>query len=57
MINENTDDADFNSLVGEDERAIKFKYNLYRNKKVQKNLTNLLPLFHRRGLLEVNQAD
>ncbi|XP_018797685.1 PREDICTED: uncharacterized protein LOC108974370 [Bactrocera latifrons] len=57
MINEDTADADFNSLVGEDERAIKFKYSLYRNKKVQKNLTNLLPVFHRRGLLEVNQAD
>lgn len=31
MINENTVDADFNSLVGEDERAIKFKYSVYRN--------------------------
>ncbi|XP_054725251.1 uncharacterized protein LOC129235441 [Anastrepha obliqua] len=57
MINENTDDADFIALMGEDERALKFKYNAYKNKQVQKNLINLLPIFDNRGLLEVDQAD
>lgn len=57
MINEDTADADFNSLMGEDERGLKFKYSVYCNSRVQKNLSNLLPLFNRRGLLDVNQAD
>ncbi|XP_067646821.1 uncharacterized protein [Eurosta solidaginis] len=55
MICEDTDDADFNTLMGEDERALKFKYNIYQNAQVQKNLKNLLPIFDNRGLLEINQ--
>lgn len=55
MLNQDSKDADFNALMGEDDRAMRFKSNLYNNPIIQENLRNLLPVFDRRGLLEVNQ--
>lgn len=55
MLNGDSTDADYNSLMGEDERGMRFKSRLYDNPVVQENLKHLLPLFDRRGLLEVNQ--
>ncbi|XP_055855054.1 uncharacterized protein LOC129918492 [Episyrphus balteatus] len=52
MINEQTEDADFHSLMGEDERALNFKNTIFKNEKVQKNLKRLLPKFDRKGLLD-----
>ncbi|XP_037817359.1 uncharacterized protein LOC119607490 [Lucilia sericata] len=55
MLNEDPTDADYNSLMGEDDRAMSFKSRLYNNPTIQENLKNLLPLFDRRGLLDINQ--
>ncbi|KAM7361448.1 uncharacterized protein ACRADG_012008 [Cochliomyia hominivorax] len=55
MLNQDPTDADYNSLMGEDERAMKFKRRLYTNSVIQDNLKHLLPIFDKRGLLEVNQ--
>ncbi|TMW48481.1 hypothetical protein DOY81_006444 [Sarcophaga bullata] len=52
MLNEDPTDADYNSLMGEDERGINFKNRLYTNPTIQDNLKTLLPMFDRRGLLE-----
>ncbi|XP_055923411.1 uncharacterized protein LOC129953899 [Eupeodes corollae] len=52
MVNEETEDADFHSLMGEDERALNFKNTIFRNERVQKNLKRLLPMFDRWGLLD-----
>ncbi|XP_055923412.1 uncharacterized protein LOC129953900 [Eupeodes corollae] len=52
VLNEEAEDADFRALVGEDERAMNFKYSIFKNEKVQKNLKRLLPIFDRRGLLD-----
>ncbi|XP_023305293.2 uncharacterized protein LOC111687109 [Lucilia cuprina] len=55
MLNQDSTDADYNALMGEDDRAMSFKRRLYNNPIIQENLKNLLPMFDRRGLLEVNQ--
>ncbi|XP_065354501.1 uncharacterized protein LOC135948974 [Calliphora vicina] len=55
MLNQDSTDADYNALMGEDDRAMSFKSRLYDNPIIQENLKNLLPVFDRRGLLEVNQ--
>lgn len=52
MVNEQTEDADFHSLMGEDERALNFKNTIFKNERVQKNLKRLLPMFDRKGLLD-----
>ncbi|XP_055377153.1 uncharacterized protein LOC129609246 [Condylostylus longicornis] len=52
MLNEETEDADFNALMAEDERAFNFKRTIYKNKRVVQNLKNLLPHFDRRGILD-----
>ncbi|XP_055855152.1 uncharacterized protein LOC129918566 [Episyrphus balteatus] len=51
-LTEQTDDADFHALMGEDERAQNFKSIVFQNEKVQKNLKRLLPMFDRKGLLD-----
>ncbi|XP_055855056.1 uncharacterized protein LOC129918494 [Episyrphus balteatus] len=45
-------DADFHALMGEDERAMKFKKEIFENERTQKNLKRLLPMFDRKGLLD-----
>ncbi|XP_037817356.1 uncharacterized protein LOC119607487 [Lucilia sericata] len=55
MLNQDPTDADYNALMGEDDRAMRFKSRVYKNPVVQENLQNLLPIFDRRGLLEINQ--
>ncbi|XP_055375525.1 uncharacterized protein LOC129608190 [Condylostylus longicornis] len=52
MLNEETEDADFNALMAEDERAFNFKRTIYKNKRVVQNLKKLLPHFDRRGILD-----
>ncbi|KAM7361436.1 uncharacterized protein ACRADG_011917 [Cochliomyia hominivorax] len=55
MLNSDNTDADYDSLMGEDERSMNFKRRVYDNPVVQDNLKYLLPMFDQRGLLEVNQ--
>ncbi|XP_030374818.1 uncharacterized protein LOC115624330 [Scaptodrosophila lebanonensis] len=56
MINEDPTDASFNALMNDDERGTSFKDRLYNNPEVQQNLKHFLPVFERKGLLEVNQC-
>ncbi|EDW67152.1 uncharacterized protein [Drosophila virilis] len=56
MISEDSTDACFNALMNDDERGIRFKNRLYNNPIVQQNLKALMPVFDRKGLLEVNQC-
>ncbi|EDV91301.1 uncharacterized protein LOC6568323 [Drosophila grimshawi] len=56
MINEDSTDACFNALMNDDERGTRFKNRLYNNPIVQQNLKALMPIFDRKGLLEVNQC-
>ncbi|XP_030565748.1 uncharacterized protein LOC115766082 [Drosophila novamexicana] len=56
MISEDPTDACFNALMNDDERGIRFKNRLYNNPVVQQNLKALMPVFDRKGLLEVNQC-
>lgn len=53
MINENTEDANFNSIVGNDEIAQRFHKMLYTNERVQKVVQHMLPIFDAKGLLDV----
>ncbi|XP_075145286.1 uncharacterized protein LOC142220182 [Haematobia irritans] len=56
MLNQDPTDADFNSLMGVDERAIHFKNRIYNNNPiVQENLKFLLPYFDHKGLFEIDQ--
>ncbi|TMW48478.1 hypothetical protein DOY81_006441 [Sarcophaga bullata] len=50
-----TDDADFNALMQSDERARRFKYTCYTNPYIQKMIKQLLPVYERQGLLDVDQ--
>ncbi|XP_068156050.1 uncharacterized protein [Drosophila tropicalis] len=56
MISEDPTDACFNALMNDDERGIRFKNRLYNNPIVQQNLKALVPVFDRKGLLEVDQC-
>ncbi|XP_064549968.1 uncharacterized protein LOC135436322 [Drosophila montana] len=56
MISEDSTDACFNALMNDDERGMRFKNRLYNNPIVQQNLKALMPVFDRKGLLEVNQC-
>lgn len=53
MINENTEDADIQALMLDNERGRKFRNMLYTNKVAQQNAIKLLPYFDKRGLLDV----
>lgn len=55
MLNQDPTDADYNALMGVDERAIHFKNRLYNNPIIQENLKYLLPFFDHKGLLEIDQ--
>lgn len=52
---EETEDADFNALMKQDERAINFKNACYKNPYCQGMIRKLLPVYERKGLLDVNQ--
>ncbi|XP_055854521.1 uncharacterized protein LOC129918171 [Episyrphus balteatus] len=52
QINDQTDDANFQTLMSEDERALNLKRIIFQNEEVQKNLKRLLPMFDRKGLLD-----
>ncbi|KAH8382994.1 hypothetical protein KR009_006150 [Drosophila setifemur] len=53
MVNDKTEDADFNALITDDERGRRFRRMLYTNKRLLDNLKYLLPRFDQRGLLDV----
>ena len=55
MINDQCHDADFHSLVDNDERSHNFRASAYKNKRVQYHMKHLLPYFDRRGLLDVQK--
>lgn len=61
MINESTDDADLEAMLTNDERAMKYRRNMYRQPKVQANLMKLIPLYDQMGLFDwlqmTNNAD
>uniref|UniRef100_A0A182QLU8 CHK kinase-like domain-containing protein n=1 Tax=Anopheles farauti TaxID=69004 RepID=A0A182QLU8_9DIPT len=52
QMNENTEDADFEALMCEDERAQNFKRMIVANEKFHVILRGLLPQFDRKGLLD-----
>lgn len=52
MLNEHTDDADINALLGSDGRAMAFKRLTLNSPKVQRNIQKLLPIFDRRGMFD-----
>lgn len=52
MLNENCEDADIESLLGSDEKAVRFRNTIYSNPKVHNNIKQLLPIFDKRGLLD-----
>ncbi|XP_017481489.1 PREDICTED: uncharacterized protein LOC108370629 [Rhagoletis zephyria] len=53
LINDKTDEAEFNVFMGEGERTRNFHNLLYTNKRTQESAIAFLPLFDRRGLLDV----
>lgn len=53
MINDKADDADLESLLGNDEKSQRFHNILYTNKRVHKIVKNILPRFDQMGLLDV----
>ncbi|XP_017481491.1 PREDICTED: uncharacterized protein LOC108370631 [Rhagoletis zephyria] len=53
--NTDTEDADFRAIMQDDERGIRFKDTCFKNPYVQRIIKQLLPLYERRGLLEVTQ--
>uniref|UniRef100_A0A1Y9H2E0 CHK domain-containing protein n=1 Tax=Anopheles dirus TaxID=7168 RepID=A0A1Y9H2E0_9DIPT len=52
QMNENTEDADFDALMSDDERAQNFKRMVVANEKYHRILRGLLPQFDRKGLLD-----
>ncbi|XP_011294429.2 uncharacterized protein LOC101893440 [Musca domestica] len=56
MTTNNSEDADIHSLLDDDERARKFRRTCFSgNKEYQNVLKKLLPLFDRRGLLDLQK--
>ncbi|EDV91299.1 GH14835 [Drosophila grimshawi] len=53
MVNDNTDDADFNALMVDNERGRNFRRRMYNNKRIQEHVKHWLPVFDRCGLLDV----
>lgn len=52
MINESTDDADLEAMLTNDERAMTYRRNMYRQPKVQANLMKLIPVYDQLGLFD-----
>ncbi|XP_013103325.2 uncharacterized protein LOC106084301 [Stomoxys calcitrans] len=55
MTSSQSDDADIHSLLDDDERARNFRKNCVNNKDYQIILKNMLPVFDRRGLLDLQK--
>ncbi|XP_050341366.1 uncharacterized protein LOC126767781 [Bactrocera neohumeralis] len=53
--NEDTEDADFKAIMQNDQRATRFKDTCFRNIYVQHIIKTLLPIYERRGLLDLEQ--
>ncbi|XP_075146904.1 uncharacterized protein LOC142221192 [Haematobia irritans] len=53
--NDVNDDADFGSLMKNDEKGLRFKNTCYRNPYVQKMIRQLLPFYDQKGLLDKDQ--
>ncbi|XP_053947873.1 uncharacterized protein LOC128856587 [Anastrepha ludens] len=53
--NEDTTDADFNAIMQDDARALRFKDTCFKSLHVQRIIKQLLPVYERRGLLETEQ--
>lgn len=57
MLNDQTDDADFNALMLDNERSRNFKKVAYKNPKLQASLKHWLPIFDSCGLLDLQEGD
>ncbi|CAD7093802.1 unnamed protein product [Hermetia illucens] len=53
MINEDTEDASFNCLFKDDERSRRLRNAMFNNVRIRRNLQHFLPVFDRRGLLDL----
>ncbi|CAD7093801.1 unnamed protein product [Hermetia illucens] len=53
MINEDTEDASLNCLLKDDERSKRLRNAMVNNVRIRKNLKHFLPVFDRRGLLDI----
>lgn len=53
MINDKTEDADFECLIGSDERSARFHNVLYENERVQRVIKVMLPRLDQMGLLDI----
>ncbi|XP_055382806.1 uncharacterized protein LOC129612968 [Condylostylus longicornis] len=53
LINDKTDDAEFDVLMRTDERSMNFRKVAYSNPRVLEGVKNMLPIYDRRGLLDV----
>ncbi|XP_065371963.1 uncharacterized protein LOC135963889 [Calliphora vicina] len=53
LINDKTEDADFETILGSGEKAQRFDKVLYTNKRVQRIVKVMLPKFDQMGLLDV----
>lgn len=52
MLNEHTDNADFEALALGDERSIEFKRLIYSSAKIQNNLKKLIPFYEKLGIFD-----
>lgn len=52
MLNEETENADFEAIVVGDERSMAFKRLMYSSPRVQANLRKLIPLYDRLGIFD-----
>ncbi|CAD7093803.1 unnamed protein product [Hermetia illucens] len=53
MINEETEDASLNCLMKNDERSRRLRNAMFNNARIRRNLQRWLPVFDRRGLLDL----
>lgn len=52
MMNENTENADFEALFIGDERSLDFKRVIYSSKRTQANLRRLIPFYDKLGVFD-----
>lgn len=53
MINDQTEDADFECILVDNERSRRFAQTLYSNERVQRIMKVMLPRFDRQGFLDM----
>lgn len=52
MMNENTENADFEALCVGDERSLDFKRVIYSSTRTQANLRRLIPFYDKLGVFD-----